>query len=92
MSVYWEKTNKITGDEIDAMKFPGEHWHEVDTAPIDGEKFLGRLKGTNRVRAVWWSDEFNSFCDGKQLVEITQWTSFKEYAQVQQCVWNGGCN
>lgn len=90
--VYWEKENPLTRDEIDAMKFTGKHWHEVDdpTIPLDGEKFMGRLKGTNRVRAVWWSDDFDGFCDGKSLVEITQWTSFKEYADVRACLWRKG--
>lgn len=94
MSKFFQPKPKLTKDEINAMKFTGDHWREVDdpSIPTDGSKFPARISGTNRVKAVWWSDEFDSFCDGNCLVEITQWTTFKEMAEVTACMWREGTN
>lgn len=85
MGVYWENT--MTPDYSRLM--PNLH-ADMSLAPKD-QTFMGRLTGTNRVVAVKWNEDGFYRCPAMKVkAEICQWVTFKEYAQIQTCIWNGG--
>lgn len=85
MGKYWKAT--MTPDY--SRPFP--KWHPDTSAPKDGSSFMGRLTGTNRAKAVHYSETLSSFVGvDEKPVSICQWYSFKEYGETRFCVWNGG--
>lgn len=78
----------LTKDEIDGWKFKG--WSDSDTAPHDGSRFLGRIKGTNRSLDIRWKADCNSFWnDNYGRIEISQWITYIDFADIRACVWGG---
>jgi len=87
MSKYWVKTMILGPDDYK----PWLNWHS-DDAPRDGETFMARLAGTNRVVAARYARHAQAFMhvvEDKNFAEIKvwQWKSWKEFAEMQQCAW-----
>ena len=72
--------------------FKNKIWRDVVECPPpkDGSFFLARIKGTSRATSVSWSEACQAWIANPYgPVEIDQWTTFAEFGQVRQCVWNG---
>lgn len=81
MGKYWRKT--VTGDYSPMFK----KWQtDISLAPHDGKIFMGRIKGTNKSRAVHWNGFKWIDPQGCEL-EICQWISFTDFADIRSCVW-----
>jgi len=81
-SKYWRKT--VTASYSLMFK----RWHLADTAPKDGSLFMGRITGTNRSVAVSYDGATNTFYQaGKGQVDICQWISFADFADIRACAW-----
>ena len=57
-------------------------WHDIETAPKDGETIL-LMQGRNRICCTGrWSEQHNHWATGPgpmaSLAEVTHWTSLKE--------------
>lgn len=65
-----------------------KNWLPKETAPKDGRLFLGRLTGTNRAMVVGWVEDRQSFMNTSEgSVDICQWISFTDFADIRSCVW-----
>jgi hypothetical protein len=83
VSKYWTPT--MTPDYSVLFK----KWQtDTSNAPHDGTIFMGRLTGTNRAIAVKF-DGANFISMDQKPVEICQWISFTDFADIRQCVWKG---
>lgn len=81
MSKYWKRT--MLPDYSSLFK----NWQtDISVAPHDGTFFMGRITGSNRSRAVRWTDgvwKDNQGC----VLEICQWISFIDFADLRSCAW-----
>lgn len=73
-----------------------KNWHVgIADAPTDGTIFMGRIKGTNRGIAVKFDTLQNYFVIASYenakgpAVEICQWISFIDFADIRACAWRG---
>lgn len=67
-------------------------WYNVslNPAPTDGTLFMGRITGTNKAMAVKYDGETQQFFQAQQPyhpVDICQWISFTDFADIRSCVW-----
>lgn len=84
MGKYWKKT--MTPDY---SKLFTKWQTDISNAPHD-VWIMGRLIASNKARAVRWDIETNGFADAFGYpVEICQWISFTDFADIRSCVWNG---
>lgn len=65
-----------------------KRWLPSETAPKDGRLIMGRLSGTNKAMAVGWVEDKQSFMNiSEGAVDICQWISFTDFADIRSCVW-----
>lgn len=67
-----------------------KNWQtDISLAPRDGSYFMGRQRGTSKSGAVCWCHDQNAFINTfKQPVDICQWISFTDFAEIRACVWS----
>lgn len=67
-----------------------KNWRiDISDAPRDGTLFMGRITGTNRAVACAFQDGhwINMATNRKEIIEICQWISFTDFADIRSCVW-----
>lgn len=61
---------------------------DINSAPIDGSIFMGRITGSNRAVAVkFGAAGFIMAQPPYDSVNICQWISFTDFADIRSCVW-----
>lgn len=88
MSKYWRKDETMIATH---SRFEKSNWHDPETAPRDGTIFMGHILHTNRhVATKWHGDSFWNVSDPARPIpiEICEWQTFVEFADVRNCPWN----
>jgi hypothetical protein len=81
-SVYWEKT-------LMPEYTLWSRWQsDISLAPRDETIFMGTQRGTNKAFAVKFNGEHFVRPGETKAVDICQWISFTDYADIRHCVWN----
>lgn len=75
-----------------------KNWQtDMSLAPKDGSSFMGRQKGTNKAFAVHWGCETQKWyhsgpfsAGNSNPVELCQWITFSDFADIRTCAWRRG--
>lgn len=60
----------------------------ITDAPKNGTWFMGRISNSNRAKAVKYEGETQRWITRDEgAVNICQWISFTDFADIRSCVW-----
>lgn len=89
MSKYWRAEDHMLEPKWSKFERPG--WHDPATAPRDGTIFMGHIsKSSRHVATKWHGDSFWNVSNPSSpvAIEICEWQTFAEFADIRNCPWN----